>query len=327
MTRVPRPVPVSVVIPTYNAGRYLKEALTSVINQTVSVFEVIVVDDCSDDDSAQIAASVGARVIYQQNKGVSAARNTGIRAATGEWIALLDADDLWEPNKIECQWNLINECPDVQLIASDYCRFGSQGIILKSYLQSLGNSYGRIAARELREGLSYFRTVEKEFFECEIQLWPSSVLVRKQTLLDIGLFDESLRFAEDVECFARLLTRCPLGIVEIPLVKYRIHESNATTNVVGCHLDFIRVIERMAAHPANYPRAYTASCLEVLPEVLNKTGRRLLLQKGKRDARRHFWRSFKIKPRTLTLTLLAASLLPLKLIDLGLAARQLIRAN
>lgn len=102
MTTQPR---ISVVIPCYNAARFLRETLASVLRQTYPAFEVIVVDDGSTDESASIAASYGppVRVIRQENQGESVARNRGISAAEGDWVALLDADDLWEPQKLERQ--------------------------------------------------------------------------------------------------------------------------------------------------------------------------------------------------------------------------------
>ena len=94
---------ISVVIPAYNASAFLPRCLESVFAQTLKPDEVIVVDDGSTDNTGSVAAELGAKVVLQENSGPSAARNTGIQNAAGEWIALLDADDLWAPEKLELQ--------------------------------------------------------------------------------------------------------------------------------------------------------------------------------------------------------------------------------
>ncbi len=94
---------VSVVIPAYNAARFLPRCLNSVFAQTLQPAEVIVVDDGSSDDSAEIARKLGALVVSRPNGGLSAARNTGVRRSSSEWVALLDADDMWQPEKLQAQ--------------------------------------------------------------------------------------------------------------------------------------------------------------------------------------------------------------------------------
>ncbi|MDY0039233.1 MAG: glycosyltransferase family A protein, partial [Desulforhabdus sp.] len=108
---------VSVIIPTYNRASFLKEALDSVLLQQNAEMEVIVVDDGSTDDTAAIVESFGRAVtyLYQSNAGVSAARNTGIKAARGRWLALLDSDDLWLPGKLQFQLELLNRHKDIKI--------------------------------------------------------------------------------------------------------------------------------------------------------------------------------------------------------------------
>src|SRR5258705_11929360 len=106
------PLPISVVIPAYNASAYLAEALESVRGQTAQPTEVIVVDDGSTDATAAIARAGGATVLSQPNMGISAARNAGIRAATQPWVAFLAADDLWEADKLPAQWLPAGGCSE-----------------------------------------------------------------------------------------------------------------------------------------------------------------------------------------------------------------------
>src|SRR5689334_19281127 len=108
----------SVVIPAYNYGRYLGRAIDSALAQTRPVDEIIVVDDGSTDNTREVAESFGERIIYvyQKNKGLSAARNTGIRKATGDWVAFLDADDWWHPDKIKRQLEAASKDPEIGLV-------------------------------------------------------------------------------------------------------------------------------------------------------------------------------------------------------------------
>ena len=119
-------IKISVIIPAYNAARFLPRCLKSVFAQTLQPDEVIVVDDGSTDNTATLAAALGARVISQRNGGISAARNTGYQNATGAWIALLDADDLWSPAKLERQVARIR--PDTILVYTGFRLFDDHGI-------------------------------------------------------------------------------------------------------------------------------------------------------------------------------------------------------
>ena len=113
------PVPISVVIPAFNAERFIRQAIKSVQNHTVKVAEIIVVDDGCTDQTAEIAKEMGVIVLEKPdtNQGVATARNRGVYASGGDWIAWLDADDLWEKRKIEYQWHAIQACPDAGLVS------------------------------------------------------------------------------------------------------------------------------------------------------------------------------------------------------------------
>src|SRR5258706_1971108 len=113
---------ISAVIPTYNRSQVLKRAIESVIAQTRPVDEIVVVDDGSTDETASTVAAFGdqVRYIHQHNQGISGARNTAIRAASGDWIALLDDDDEWLPEKVRKQEEAIASCPDAVLVYSNY---------------------------------------------------------------------------------------------------------------------------------------------------------------------------------------------------------------
>jgi len=272
-------VPISVVIPAYNAERFIGEAIASVHAQTLPVSEIIVVDDGSTDRSSQVAENLGATVIRQSNRGVARARNVGIRAATTEWIALLDQDDIWEPEKIECQWSAVRLYPDVGIVSCKMRWFEQNGsdvteIEIPSDLAGTGDG-----------SIRYIPRVQDELPLSRMTDNPSSVLIRRDVLLSVGLFDEGFRQNEDLECFLRVVARYPLAIVERPLVHHRVHGRNNANNPLEVGLSYVKIIEKLNAEPERYPpraaQAYEKDSWGVLLAV-----GRLLLDKGRaREAR------------------------------------------
>ncbi len=199
---------ISVVIPCFDAEAHLGAAIASVLAQTRPVLEVIVVDDGSTDDSARIAESFGppVRVIRQSNAGESAARNRGIEAARGEWVAFLDADDLWLPHKLERQAEAIQgAAEDVVCVYCDFVLFG-EGI--EERTMSLPSRHE--SAHPLRDMLVGF-TVHVD-----------TAVVRRGAALRTP-FPEGIRHAEDVVFFVLLRSRGRFLRVPEALVRYRRH--------------------------------------------------------------------------------------------------------
>ncbi len=197
---------ISVVIPCYNGAKYLRETLDSVLVQTHPVLEVIVVDDGSTDDSAAIAESFGppVRVIRQPNQGESVARNRGIDEARGDWVAFLDADDLWEPEKLARQLAGVN--PDVGASCTGHYTFQSPGKkVLSEYTPTA-------------EDVTLRGALTKAINPCH----PSGLMVRREIP---ARFPVSTRFGEDVIYTLTLLKSTRFAIVPAPLVWYRRHAS------------------------------------------------------------------------------------------------------
>lgn len=206
---------ISVVIPCYNSKDLLLKALESVQAQTVSVEEVIVVDDGSTENLSEVVEKFPfAKILRQENKGVSAARNLGVRTASGEWIAFLDCDDTWMPRKIEAFKALIKEDPDLTIVGSNIIAgndsVGWKEIDFKSYFDSRRNSF---------EQLFY-----KNF------LVTSSVVAKKEVLQACGLFDESLSRAEDYELWLRVAKNGKIGMIFEPLTRYLSHPEGLSKN-------------------------------------------------------------------------------------------------
>src|SRR2546422_5010781 len=188
---------VSIVIPAYNVAPYISETLATVFAQTFNDFEVIVVNDGSPDteEFERAIEPYGDRIVYlkQENRGASAARNTGLRTARGELIAFLDADDLWSPNYLEEQLKFILE-HDCDLACADAMIFGVSADAGRSYMDSLMEAAppeGRVSFLEL--------------VNADRSLITSGVMVRRDLVLEVGLFDEALRNAQDFDLWLRLV--------------------------------------------------------------------------------------------------------------------------
>ena len=203
---------VSVIVPTYNSARYLPEAIDSVLGQTYRDFEIIVVDDGSTDNTQGVLARYAEqiRVVRQSNQGSAAARNAGILAARGEFIAFLDADDLWLPQKLERQMPLFDERPEIGWVYSDYREFGESGLSAQSFFerQSLcPPPEGRVLLALARDCITSTITV----------------VIRASCLQEAGLFDRTFRRAQDYDMWLRLAARFPVGCVDDVLALYRQH--------------------------------------------------------------------------------------------------------
>jgi len=193
---------VSVIIPTFNRGRLLKEAVDSVLAQDYPDFELLVVDDGSVDDSAEILHAYGQRLnlIQQQNRGVSAARNAGIAAASGRYIAFLDSDDLWLPQKLTRQVQFFNRYPDALICQTEeiWMRNG----------------------RRVNPGFRH-RKLSGMIFEPSLHLClvsPSAVMIRRSLFDEVGLFDENLPACEDYDLWLRVSCRYPVYLIPAPLI-------------------------------------------------------------------------------------------------------------
>lgn len=220
---------VSVVITTYNSMTYLPEALESVLRQTFTDFEVLLVDDGSSDSTVQWASGLvepRVRLISQENQGVCVARNTGIAYARGEYVAFLDSDDLWEPTKLEKQVRCLEDNPAVGLVHT-----------WLALIDERGNLTGRDLASKA-EGDVWKQIVQKNTVAC------SSVLARRCCFETVGVFDPNLRVAEDWDMWIRIAERYQFGLIKEPLVRYRQRINSKSKNYPARLQDFRRIIEK-----------------------------------------------------------------------------------
>ena len=226
---------VSVVIPTFNRRPLLERALQSVLAQTVPAHEVIVVDDGSTDGTAEMVASQFPEVglVRQKNRGVSAARNVGIRASAGEWIALLDSDDEWLPSKLERQLEELKAEPDYDLCHCD------ELWIRKGVRVNQGRRHRKAG------GWIFDRCLPL----CAIS--PSAAVVRRSVFDEIGFFDEQLPACEDYDFWLRFCSRRPvLYVDEAMVIKHGGREDQLSRLVEGLDRYRVRALAKVLASGA-----------------------------------------------------------------------------
>lgn len=228
---------VSVIIPNYNYGKHLPEAIDSVLAQTYRNIEVIVVDDGSTDSSKDVLDSYAdrIRVIYQKNAGVCAARNNGVANSNGELVAFLDADDVWMPEKIERQIAVLD---------------GGRGILVVHVGIEEIDVDGK-AIRVLDDGMSGDVADELLRLERSVILGAGSGLLTTREAFDaVGGFDVRLSTSADWDLSYRLARRHKVAFVSEPLMKYRTHSTNMHSNIGVMERDMLLAFEKAFAEDA-----------------------------------------------------------------------------
>jgi glycosyltransferase involved in cell wall biosynthesis len=230
----------SVIIPAFNAGRFIRRTIDSVLAQTYQDYEVIVVDDGSTDNTAEQVKGHGAKVryIYQQNAGGDAARNTGIVAAKGEWIALLDHDDEWLPEKLQLQIELLNRHPDLRWCGSNYCKASYDRRAVAKDVEALVKALGNRA---------YFENFFAALYEYRVNFAPSTMLIRRDVFDEVGLF-RSL-YCADIDMWLRIAYRFPaIGYLPQVLAVLHVVAQDATSTGIRLKAKRGAVRELVAQH-------------------------------------------------------------------------------
>lgn len=269
---------VSVVIAAYNAERTIRRALQSVRAQTFPPREVVVVDDGSSDRTAEIAAGEGAVVLRRANGGQAAARNDGIRAARYDWISFLDADDLWFPHRLAEHKRTVEACPAATVIFSGAYRRRPDDRRESRALRECP-SFVPIKRRVIGEGIwELDRESLVEHFLDRPFVEFGSISVRRDRLLDAGLFDESLRSSEDFELWLRLFGTETVCAIDAPLLDYFVGFKSVSSDGDLMMDSVISTWDRVAAAPERYA-PNTAACLRrYVGFVLRESIRIYLLQ-------------------------------------------------
>ena len=243
---------ISVIIPTYDRAGLLPRAIRSVLGQSRPPTEVVVVDDGSTDGTERLVRSEFPTVRYlrQENRGVAAARNHGIREARGEWVAFLDSDDEWLHRKLERQLEALRKEPRFLLCHTNeiWIRRGQRANPMKKHAKSGGHIF------------------EECLPLCVVS--PSSVVVHRRLFERVGLFDESLPACEDYDLWLRVCSRVPVLYLEEPLiVKYGGHADQLSRRYWGMDRFRIRALEKILESGTLSPTARRAALHSLLDKI------------------------------------------------------------
>jgi len=274
---------VSVIIPAYNASSFIAETIESVFAQDFKDYEIIIVDDGSIDNTAEVVAIFGKRIryIYKENGGSGSARNLGIRAAKCKYIAFLDADDLWTKDKLSLQMGMLQKSDLAWVYSDAYAFDGQNGKILFRLGQLTRQRQGNVLENLLLDDF----------------IPTSTVIVGRSIFATVGFFNESAQYRtqQDWDMWLRIAARYPVGVVPECLVYYRIHAANITINndpakILPPHLALLE------AAVAREPERLRSLKKRALARVYLGIGREFVRNAKMKQARRLFFEALKSFP-------------------------------
>ena len=254
---------VSIVVPCYDGELFLEETLRSALAQSYPAVEVIVVDDGSTDGSAEIARQFPVRYLRQENRGLSEARNTGIRMSQGAYLVFLDADDRLLPDAIACGMDALAANPDCAVAVGDHCFIESGGARLRS------------SGKAQPDRGHYEALLRSNFIEMI-----SSVLFRRSVFEHVGTFDRTLRVAEDYDLYLRIARMQAICCHPEVVAEYRMHAGNISHNSELMLSTTLQVLGRQAVYVGDDAR------------------RRVAFRQGQRSWRRQYGRRLALELAT-----------------------------
>ena len=293
-----RPPTVSIVIPTFNRAGLIGETLQSVLSQTLQDIEVIVVDDGSTDDTSEVLARYNGRirVLRQQNRGPSAAKNLGMAQASGTYIALQDSDDLWVPDKLEEQVSFLDTCARVDLVFGDLRRFGSKGTVYESLFGRLPR-FKRLARTCVGPGLLVLDGDVYGYLLEETPIFGQTVVFRRSLLDRAGWFDESICLSEDWDLWLRMARVARLGYVDRVVTLLRQHGGNLSGRLAERILGEIRVLEMVEQRDTLLTDLHRQTIRRAKAQKHFDVGYERFCQNRFADAREQFGRCLDLDPR------------------------------
>lgn len=241
---------ISVIIPVYNGEKTIRETIESVLNQTFRDFELIILNDGSQDSTLEVVSSIQdsrLKVFSHPNAGLAASRNRGTFHAVGEYISFIDADDLWTPDKLETQLKALQDNPEAAVAYSwtNYIDESGQFLRRGGYLTANGDVYAKLLVVDFLEN-------------------GSNPLIRRQALIQVGGFDESLPAAEDWDILLRLAAQYSFVAVPYPQILYRVSASSMSAHVVRQETACLKVLDRafnQAPESLQYLKKYSMANL------------------------------------------------------------------
>ncbi len=257
---------ISIIIPTFNRCQHLKRALDSIVQQIVSEYEIIIIDDGSTDGTIEMVEKYYPQVeyFYQANEGVSAARNKGLTLAKGDWIAFLDSDDEWLPGKLESQVNALKSMPNYKICHTEelWVRNGVRVNQMKKHKKSGGWIFKHCLPL------------------CAMS--PSSILIHRSVFDDVGYFNTTLPVCEDYDMWLRISAKYPVIYIEEPqIIKYGGHEDQLSKKYWGMDRYRIKALQDIISqHNLNSENEQSAKLMLLKKCLIFQNG---ALKRGKLD--------------------------------------------
>jgi glycosyltransferase involved in cell wall biosynthesis len=273
---------VSVIMPVYNREKYVTDAIMSIINQSYDCVEVVVVNDGSTDGSLEIIQELERLypnkiiVLNQVNQGQVIARNNAIQKCNGEFVAFLDSDDIWEPQKLELQIPLFKA--NVGLV---YC-----GIY---QIDDNGNILGEEACDDRIQGNIFPQLLVQN------RMTGGTVVVRRDILNNVGVFDEEFKAAENWDLWLRVCFSYEAAVVNLPLVRYRLHDSNMSKDFILMINAKEQIISKHCSD-TNVLSQFPDACRQAYADLSYCKGALLFSEHKFSEAKTHFVASFKLLP-------------------------------
>ncbi len=258
---------ISVIIPTYNREKTIQRCIDSIINQSYPAYEIIVSDDGSKDHTLKIIYEEygdKVRIIEQNHRGAQAARNAGIKAAKGEYIAFLDSDDEWLPDKLKIQVEKLQKNPDAVICGDGYKQFDWNGSIPKVYdltdkeKRTIKNTSRKQLKLSGKSGVVYPAILKEPF--CLFQ----SLLVSRSSLFQIGLLDEKVPSYQEWDTSIRLAKKYDFIYIDNPLFIYHLHDGDTISKSLKKEIDGLEYI-----------------CDKFQYEIVGLLGKNILIEKYK----------------------------------------------
>jgi glycosyltransferase involved in cell wall biosynthesis len=291
---------VAVIIPTYNCAASLAEAIESVLAQTYRAFRIFVIDDGSTDATPQVLQPYSDRCVclWQPNAGAAAARNRGILESSSKYIAFLDADDLWHRSKLERQVDLLNRNPEVGLVCSDFA--------MVSATQHVGSQFAR--SRVPEDGRVFAHLLQDCFVSTPC------VVLRRQALDEVGIFNESLTVCEDMNLWLRIASRWKIAAIREVLVTVRRRSESLSANASGTRLPMtagLTSLQHIQASCLTLTQSEQRALRRALAVYYYQSGSTQLIDGFRRPARAHLIIAIRYMPSHLrAMAKLCSSLLP-----------------
>jgi glycosyltransferase involved in cell wall biosynthesis len=235
-------------------AHWISEAVESVLTQTYDSYEIIVVDDGSDDDTCTLLGQYAPHItyVYQQNAGINAARTRGLNQAKGEYITLLDADDRWLPDKLEEQINFMRTCPHLDLIFTDFYNFDDTGVTKRTFLDN-NEPFKQISTESISNEHPNWKICEQNLLYHYLRgnfILPSTLMIKKDTCEKFNIWESDFMPRETYEFFVRSLHQLNVAVIDKALVHRRIHRTSLTfLNAERFHQKTITICKNAQSYP------------------------------------------------------------------------------